>query len=139
MSNIAKQNPDHPFLGVQVKTKENHPKHQGFVTPLDPSKTPRKKQRKTVENPRNTKEFPCLQKKTKENQNTKEWNYGRSGKRNFTRGGSFNSCTYPPTNLRTTLQLLGNLVWKGGKDPHPQDFSLTKKTARFTKDQFRPY
>ena len=30
-------------------------------------------------------------------------------------------------------------VWKGGKDRHPQDFSLTKKTARFTKDQFRPY
>ena len=29
--------------------------------------------------------------------------------------------------------------WKGGKDPHPQDFSLTKKTARFTKGQFRPY
>ena len=28
---------------------------------------------------------------------------------------------------------------KGGKDPHPQDFSLTKKTARFTKGQFRPY
>ena len=29
--------------------------------------------------------------------------------------------------------------WKGGKDPHPQDFSLTKKTARFTKGHFRPY
>ena len=29
--------------------------------------------------------------------------------------------------------------WKRGKDPHPQDFSLTKKTARFTKGQFRPY
>ena len=29
--------------------------------------------------------------------------------------------------------------WKGGKDPHPQDFSLTKKTARFTKGQFCPY
>ena len=37
--------------------------------------------------------------------------------------------------------------WKGGKDPHPQDFSLTKKTARFllranfvlTKDRKRPY
>ena len=28
---------------------------------------------------------------------------------------------------------------KGGKDPHPQDFSLTKKMARFTKGQFRPY
>ena len=28
---------------------------------------------------------------------------------------------------------------KGGKDPHPQDFSLTKKTARFTKGRFRPY
>ena len=26
-----------------------------------------------------------------------------------------------------------------GEDPHPQDFSLTKKTARFTKGQFRPY
>ena len=32
------------------------------------------------------------------------------------------------------------LVRKGGKDPlNPQDFSLTKKTARFTKDQFCPY
>ena len=37
--------------------------------------------------------------------------------------------------------------WKGGRDPHPQDFSLTKKTARFTilanfvltKDRNRPY
>ena len=29
--------------------------------------------------------------------------------------------------------------WKRGKDPHPQDFSLTKKTARFTKDKVRPY
>ena len=29
--------------------------------------------------------------------------------------------------------------WKRGKDPHPQDFSLTKKTARFTTGQFRPY
>ena len=29
--------------------------------------------------------------------------------------------------------------WKRGKDPHPQDFNLTKKTARFTKDQFCPY
>ena len=29
--------------------------------------------------------------------------------------------------------------WEGGLDPHPQDFSLTKKTARFTKGQFRPY
>ena len=32
-----------------------------------------------------------------------------------------------------------NNIWKGGKDPHPQDFSLTKKTARFTEGQFRPY
>ena len=28
---------------------------------------------------------------------------------------------------------------RGEKDPHPQDFSLTKKTTRFTKGQFRPY
>ena len=39
---------------------------------------------------------------------------------------------------------LCSLLWfdkpfKGGEDPHPQDFSLTKKTARFTKGQFRPY
>ena len=27
----------------------------------------------------------------------------------------------------------------GEKDPHPQDFSLTKKMARFTKGQVRPY
>ena len=39
----------------------------------------------------------------------------------------------------------GTLSWvllkahqKGGKDPHPRDFSLTKKTARFTKGQLRP-
>ena len=32
--------PDIPFLGVEVKTKENHPKHQGSFTPLDPSKKP---------------------------------------------------------------------------------------------------
>ena len=30
-------------------------------------------------------------------------------------------------------------IERGGKDPHPQDFSLTKKTARFTKGQIRPY
>ena len=30
-------------------------------------------------------------------------------------------------------------VGRREKDPHPQDFSLTKKTARFTKGQFRPY
>ena len=28
---------------------------------------------------------------------------------------------------------------KEGKDPHPQDFNLTKKTACFTKGQVRPY
>ena len=33
---------------------------------------------------------------------------------------------------------LGHFL-KGGKRPPPQDFSLTKKTARFTKGQFRPY
>ena len=26
-----------------------------------------------------------------------------------------------------------SITWKRGKDPHPQDFSLTKKTARFAK------
>ena len=31
------------------------------------------------------------------------------------------------------------LIWRRGKDPHPQDFSLPKKTARFTKGQSRPY
>ena len=35
------------------------------------------------------------------------------------------------------VSLLGLL--EGWKDPHPQDFWLTKKTARFTKGQFRPY
>ena len=34
--------PDLPFLGVLAKTKENHPKHQGFFTPPDPSQYPRK-------------------------------------------------------------------------------------------------
>ena len=43
-----------------------------------------------------------------------------------------------------SLVLCDSQIWlevvrKGGKDPHPQDFSLTKKTARFTKGQFRPY
>ena len=33
----------------------------------------------------------------------------------------------------------GNSLIERGTDPHPQDFSLTKKTARFTKGQFRPY
>ena len=34
-----------------------------------------------------------------------------------------------------------NSQLKGGKDPHPQDFSLTKKTANFvlTKERKRPY
>ena len=36
-------------------------------------------------------------------------------------------------------EVFGEVCWKRGKDPHPQDFSLTKKTARFTKGQFRPY
>ena len=31
------------------------------------------------------------------------------------------------------------IKFERGKRPHPQDFSLTKKTARFTKGQFRPY
>ena len=31
------------------------------------------------------------------------------------------------------------LLESGEKTPHPQDFSLTKKTARFTKGRFRPY
>ena len=35
------------------------------------------------------------------------------------------------------------LMWpflgRGEKDPHLQDFSLTKKMTRFTKGQFRPY
>ena len=31
------------------------------------------------------------------------------------------------------------LLERGEKTPTPQDLSLTKKTARFTKGQFRPY
>ena len=42
----------------------------------------------------------------------------------------------PPILYRWTF-LASN--WRGGKDPHPQDFSFTKKTARFTKGQFRPH
>ena len=41
--------------------------------------------------------------------------------------------------FRLSLELRTDFCRKGGKDPHPQDFSLTKKTACFTKDQFRPY
>ena len=49
--------------------------------------------------------------------------------------------------LAVTLTQIVSQNWKGGKDPHPQDFSLTKKTARFTlranfvltKDRKRPY
>ena len=49
---------------------------------------------------------------------------------------------YQAIGIRTTDDAME--WWKkegrtGGKDPHPQDFSLTKKTARFTKGQFRPY
>ena len=42
--------------------------------------------------------------------------------------------------LSRVLSEIGVLseVWERGKDPRPQDFSLTKKTARFTKGQFRP-
>ena len=43
------QYPDLQFLDVWVKTKENHPKHHGFFTPLDPS-TPVKTPRKTEKN-----------------------------------------------------------------------------------------
>ena len=63
--------PDLPFLGVHVKTKENHPKHQGFLLFLIPVKT-LEKQQKTVEKAQNTQEFPWFE-KIKENQNTKEW------------------------------------------------------------------
>ena len=43
---------DLPFLGVYVKTKKNHPKHQGFFTPLDPNKA--------VEKKRTTQKDPAL-------------------------------------------------------------------------------
>ena len=46
----------------------------------------------------------------------------------------FQALSQTSVELRSSL---GNL--KGGKDPHPQEFSLAKKTARFTKRQFRPY
>ena len=39
----------------------------------------------------------------------------------------------------TTAVVLVSEIERGEKDPHPQDVSLTKKTARFTKGQFRPY
>ena len=51
--------PDHLFPGVPVKAKENHPKHQGFLDPSDPQKT-FKNQRKTEQN-QNTKDFPWLE------------------------------------------------------------------------------
>ena len=51
--------PDLPVLGAQVKTKENHPKHQGFLPLSSPVKA-LEKQRKTAENTRNTKEFNFL-------------------------------------------------------------------------------
>ena len=42
-------NPDLPFLGPWslVKAKENHPKHQGIVTPSEPRENPGK-QHKTL-------------------------------------------------------------------------------------------
>ena len=60
---------DLPFLGVWVKTKENHPKSKGFFTP-QPQKKNLEKPWKTAETIRHTKKFPWSQ-KTKENQNTK--------------------------------------------------------------------
>ena len=45
----------------------------------------------------------------------------------------------PPQNLYVGVLFL-DYIERGEKTPpHPQDFSLTKKTARFTKGQFRPY
>ena len=46
---------------------------------------------------------------------------------------SFSGCSIGPK-VRPAVHEL-----KGGKDPHPQNFSLTRKTARFTKGRFRPY
>ena len=37
------------------------------------------------------------------------------------------------------VRIIFNYLKGGDKDPYPQDFGLTKKTARFTKGQFRPY
>ena len=44
----------------------------------------------------------------------------------------------PPGSLRILIEAIVCLenIEKGGKGPHPQDFGLTKKTARFTKGQF---
>ena len=67
---LRRVHPDHFFLGVQVKIKENHAKHQGSFDPFEPHK-PLEKQRKTAGNTQNAKEIPWLE-KTKENQNTKE-------------------------------------------------------------------
>ena len=52
--------PDLPFLGVYVKTKENYPKHQGFLPPRNTRKT-LEKQKKMAENTPNTKQFPWLE------------------------------------------------------------------------------
>ena len=62
--------PDLPFLGVYVKSEENHPKHQGLFKPSEPRK-PLENQRKTTKNTQNTKDFPWSE-KPKENHNTKE-------------------------------------------------------------------
>ena len=44
-----------------------------------------------------------------------------------------------PLHCGRSLTCPSTMIWKRGKDPRPQDFSLTKKTARCTKGQFRPY
>ena len=38
----------------------------------------------------------------------------------------------PIVKMLGEMRLQGGSGLEGGKDPHPQDFSLTKKTARFT-------
>ena len=65
--------PDLPFLGVWVKTKENHP-HQGFFTPLSPAKPleNREKRLKKLETPRSKRQGFSLLKKDQAKSNTKE-------------------------------------------------------------------
>ena len=77
---------------------------------------------------------------------------GRGGRRGIKRGNRRGPCNGPVgttffirkinVSMAAVLRSMFLAVpenWKWERDPHPQDFSLTKKTTRFTKGQFRPY
>ena len=131
-SKKAKDLPDPPILAFLEKARVFPQKSKGFSLRGTPKilGTERKNAQKSKENRENE--------KSKEIEKSKDWRVRAKGGPGLT----------PSLLLGSHLYQAGGFcnfsaprhIETGAKDPHPQDFSLTKKTARFfTKGQFRPY